>query len=291
MKRRQLLKQTGLATAGMGALAATPMNARANDWEGGYVHTRDYYDCSPERIGDTEAYDTWSVPCFDKGCVDDMTVAIHGFSNDHGEATNMFDEAGAELVGEGYTGEIVGWSWKADCTHWNPQHEFNIAEDIAWWEGKRLAKFIIDWKSLNPDGELRLLSHSLGAQVIFSGLHHLRYYYAEYDELVTSVHMLGAAAPAPWPDDSDFEFALQYNTVATYNYINDDDGTLDWYERHDDKPDFALGKYGARNGSPCDFYDRDYSWAWGSEHGFDYYMSNCAYGVYSDMMDAYIDDC
>ena len=68
---------------------------------------------------------------------------------------------------------------------------WNIAKIIANKNGPLLAKFIIGYKEICPDDEIRLIAHSLGSRVTLSALQSLhdddRY------RIIESVHLLGAA--------------------------------------------------------------------------------------------------
>lgn len=75
------------------------------------------------------------------------------------------------------------------------QHGWIVAKKIANENGPILGKFIVDFKNMCPNDDLRIIAHSLGARVTLSAIQSI------YDsiphnaipKIVKSVHLLGAA--------------------------------------------------------------------------------------------------
>ncbi|TYL40339.1 hypothetical protein CV102_01820 [Natronococcus pandeyae] len=141
INRRRFLQTTAVgATLGTATTAAT-----AEEWATGYVSTRDHFDCDGNALEEKDHYETNDVPCFDRGCEDDLLVHVHGWKNkDEGDAKGAFENAEAHLHEGGYEGEVIGWWWDSDCS-------WETSKDIAWWNGKKLAQFVRDYRHLHGD--------------------------------------------------------------------------------------------------------------------------------------------
>ena len=70
-----------------------------------------------------------------------------------------------------------------------------VGVTIAKKNGKNLSKFIKDLKSKNSSIKIRLMGHSLGAQVILSTVELLAKN-SENNGIIESVHLFGASIPA-----------------------------------------------------------------------------------------------
>lgn len=282
INRRRLLQTTAAGAAlGIATTAAT-----AEEWATGYVSTRDHFDCDGNALEEKDHYETNDVPCFDRGCVDDLLVHVHGWKNkDEGDAKGAFENAKTHLHEGGYEGEVIGWWWDSDCS-------WETSKDIAWWNGKKLARFVRDYRHLHGnDPTVRIMGHSLGVRVALTAAYYFEDAGVEW-EAVRSMHLLGGAVPNDWPDHENLQPGLRDAFGGTYNYVNQEDDVLGWYAYNWAEWNDALGKHGSENGGTCNFHDWDVTDWWGNDHDFETYIEHCNDLVVEDMhrVDEY-DEC
>lgn len=276
IRRRQFLKRagtTGLATLGAASGTATATHSPP------YVSTRDHFDDDANLVSweTTTSYDTsGNVPGVDAGCVDDLTVFIHGWdkksdSDDaEAQAYAKIKEAGHDLYANGYWGTHIGYTWDSDKGG-GADYGWGEAQEIAQQNGPKLGRFLLDYKLACPSANVRLQSHSLGAQVLLSALRWLDSHstWDYYGWRVETTHLMGAAqdneAPTlEWPDTY---YAILYETRATFNYYSEEDDTLEWIYNTFEF-DQALGETGAESGNetPDNYTDFDATSQVGDDH-------------------------
>ncbi|MFC4549940.1 MULTISPECIES: hypothetical protein [Halorussus] len=257
--RRQFLKRTGATTAGLAAVAASAGTATAYDV--GLVSTRDHYtdDGSSLVSGETKySYDTnGQVPGVDTGCVSDLTVFVHGWDKKSSEsdaeaaAREKIRHARDSLVGAGYGGTVVGYTWDNDVGG-GADYGWGEAQDVAQKNGLKLAQFAVDYKYACPNGRLRFVSHSLGAQVVLSSLRSLNAtsWWHDNGHDVYSTHILGGAQDneAPTQEWTDTYEAIRDAAVAAFNYHSHEDDVLQWIY-NSFEADQALGETGYEDGN------------------------------------------
>lgn len=257
MNRRTFLQTGSTAATGFIATGALSGTAAAH-YGSAMIDTRDHFNDSCELInGETAtSYDTdGTVPCIDESCVDDLTVMVHGWNNTHSDAVAKTDDCAHSLYDNGYGGEVVGFSWDSDKGGWED------AKCIAQENGPKLGQFLLDYKYYGS-GTLRVVTHSLGVQVLFSALRWLdsndTWDYYGYE--VTSTHLLGAAQDneSPTKEWLDTYYAIRNETTTTFNYWNQEDDTLEYYFNTYEF-DQALGETGKESGNeaPCNYTDYD----------------------------------
>jgi hypothetical protein len=91
---------------------------------------------------------------------------------------------------------VIGYSWNSDTAFSLDDEDlskkgWNIAKLIANKNGPLLAKFILGYKEICPNDEIRLIAHSLGSRVTLSALQSL--HDNNKNNIIESVHLLGAA--------------------------------------------------------------------------------------------------
>lgn len=102
--------------------------------------------------------------------------------------------------------------------------------------------FLHRYKEQCSDGNLRLISHSLGAQVVFPALARLHSWDA-WSSKFDSVHLLAVAIDdeSPTADHPEYYPALQDEVGTTFNYFNRQDSPLGYaYEARE--RDRVLGR-------------------------------------------------
>jgi hypothetical protein len=257
-RRRQFLGQIGSVATGLAGL-----NVLSSPVEGAtyvpVISTRGHFNDSAQLTsGHTPTgYDTdGTVPGVDTSCAGDLLVFIHGWTKSGTDseaarsAEEKFEHADASLDGAGYSGTVAGYSWDN-----NKGGGFDLgwgeAKTIAQKNGSKLAQFCLDYKYL-CGGTLRLASHSLGAQVLFSALRSLdaSSYWSDHGYRIESAHLFGAATDneTPTREDIDSYNAVINTTRATFNYYSQEDDILTWiYNTYEF--DQALGETGAEDGN------------------------------------------
>jgi pimeloyl-ACP methyl ester carboxylesterase len=207
-------------------------------------------------------YDTTGdIPGLQVGdCPPEIVIYIHGFDNTEDDAKENFNIAKKSLEHNNYRYPVVGFSWDS-----NPGvFDFNDAKFIATQNGKKLAQFIIDFKSVCGNTNVRIIGHSMGARVTLNTLDSLRN--RGWNGEIKSVHVMGAAVDneevSKDPSDG---FGLAIEDVVSsqdkfHNFYNPEDDVLSnlyWFEEADQ----ALGEDGAESGIPLpsNYAERDVS--------------------------------
>ncbi|KTG09765.1 hypothetical protein AUR64_09010 [Haloprofundus marisrubri] len=283
--RRQFVRGTGAAIAGLGVLGGVGAVDVAAAETVPYVSTREHFDDDGNLTDDHDTFDygtVGDVAGIDTDCVSDLVVVAHGWKKkgDDGDgeaaAEAKFADAETYLSEGGYDGTVVGYSWDSDeGSGWD--FGWGTAKDIAQANGYKLAQFALDYKLACPDGHLRFASHSLGAQVVFNCLRILDRSSAWTDRgfQIRSIHPFGAATDNEVPTDEEPEtFAAVRDQVGSaHNYYSDDDSVLAWVYNTIEF-DQALGETGAESGNqtPENYTDYDVTDSVGSDHSG--YLSN-----------------
>lgn len=262
MNRRRFITGVSTAVIGTGILGSVdPASAHGFPM----VHTRDHFDSDGNRLEGTWEYET-NDDIFGADADHDMTIMVHGWNNDHGDAWDKTNNAHHELIGAGYDGTVLGYSWDSDKGGWGD------AKEIAHKNGYKLANLCQDLKYYN-DCDVRIVTHSLGVQVALWALMVLNGWsgWEDYGWRLDSVHFLGAAqdnecVTQEW-DGERFE-GIHQETVATFNYWNHDDNVLSWYYNTYEF-DQALGESGAEDGNevPHNYHDYEVTEQVGDDHG------------------------
>lgn len=269
--RRQFLRRTAATTTGLGVLGATAGNAAAYSIP--MVSTRDHFDDDGDLVSVETAtsYDTvGAVPGTDAACTGDVLVFAHGWTKNSDtpeqDAKEKFAEVKGHLQKAGYGGTFVGYTWDNDAGG-GIDFGWGEAQDVAQANGAKLAHYLLDLGATCSGADIRLLSHSLGAQVVLSTLRYLQAW--EWDRAVTSLHLMGAAqdneAPSTeWPDTYT---AIRDYTGETYNYYSEADDVLQWVYNTFEW-DQALGETGLEDGNtaPGNYVDYDGTSQVGDDH-------------------------
>jgi esterase/lipase superfamily enzyme len=264
--RRQFLKRSwSIGAAALTVGAGTAAAGGGSDTLGApedypRVSTRDHYEItwwgSVERAGgeSTTSYDVagdWSGA----GSADELLVFVHGWRSDDAEddAIDRAYTAGEALENEGYGGFDVAFSWDSDKGGGIDQGWYE-AQEIANRNGSKLAQFVSDWIDRNG-GSIRLMCHSLGAQVTLSALDDLRS--RGRRNAVKDVVVLGGAA-----DDEacsvggEYGDGIAYAAGNVHNYHKTDDDVLQWAYSIGEF-NSAVGETGVEGTPPGNYRDVD----------------------------------
>jgi esterase/lipase superfamily enzyme len=178
-------------------------------------------------------------------CTEEVSVYVHGWSESRESAIDKFNIVKVALSDNNYRQSVVGF-------HWTSNVQWYYAKVYADLSGERLAEFIRDFKIACEDTRLRLIAHSLGAQVILNALDYLRNdsVWNNKGYAISSVHLLGAAV-----DDeeisahSSFGIAIENEVEEFHNKFNPEDDILERIYRNVEQ-DTALGENGADRNVP-----------------------------------------
>ena len=124
---------------------------------------------------------------------------IHGLRNDRSGALAKYVIAQKRLKILHYNHPVIGYSYDSNTA--GVQYKSTAISAlktgivIAKKNGCNLSKFILDMKAKNPSQKIRLMGHSLGAQVILSTVQVLAKN-PKNKGIIESVHLFGASIPA-----------------------------------------------------------------------------------------------
>lgn len=197
------------------------------------ISTRGYYDLTDGTTLKKNLY--YFYPQQDlKRIIDstELTIMIHGLRNDKAGAVAKAILAKNRLRKLGYAHPVIGYSYDSNTTGAHllafAQHALSVGQTIAKKNGRNLASFIEDFKSISPKTKIRLLGHSLGSQVILSAVKRLSKKNKNYG-IIESVHFFGASITADVPSSEKYGPLLQkIIKKKIVNYYSPTDEVLFW---------------------------------------------------------------
>ena len=164
------------------------------------ISTRGFYDLKTGKTLKNISYDAYPKTSFEKiSQKSEIVIMIHGLRNNKSGALAKYVIAEKRLKTLNYKHDVVGYSYDSNTA--GVQYKstalsaLKVGVTIAKKNGKNLSKFIKDLKSKNPSIKIRLMGHSLGAQVILSTVESLAKN-SENNGIIESVHLFGASIPA-----------------------------------------------------------------------------------------------
>ena len=155
---------------------------------------------------------------------------IHGLRNDRSGALAKYVIAQKRLKTLHYNHPVIGYSYDSNTA--GVQYKSTAISAlktgivIAKKNGRNLSRFILDMKARNPSQKIRLIGHSLGAQVILSTVQALAKN-PKNKGIIESVHLFGASIHANSfnPRKSGSMFQKIVNKKIT-NYFSPHDDVL-----------------------------------------------------------------
>ena len=164
------------------------------------ISTRGYYDLKTGKTIKNVSYDIYPKITFRKILQkSEIVIMIHGLRNNKSGALAKYVIAENRLKSLNYQHNVVGYSYDSNTTgvqyRSTALSALKVGVLIAKKNGKNLSKFITDAKSENPSIKIRLMGHSLGAQVILSTIQYLAKN-SKNKGIIESVHLFGASIPA-----------------------------------------------------------------------------------------------
>ena len=164
------------------------------------ISTRGFYDLKTGKTLKNISYDAYPKTSFEKiSQKSEIVIMIHGLRNNKSGALAKYVIAEKCLKTLNYKHDVVGYSYDSNTA--GVQYKstalsaLKVGVTIAKKNGKNLSKFIKDLKSKNSSIKIRLMGHSLGAQVILSTIESLAKN-SENNGIIESVHLFGASIPA-----------------------------------------------------------------------------------------------
>ncbi len=129
-------------------------------------------------------------------CPGELAIYIHGVWATPEAAKEQTERVFLSLQHLKYKIPVIGFSWDSNTAFSFDDEDlstkgWNIAKLIANNNGPLLAKFILGYKEICPNDEIRLIAHSLGSRVTLSALQSL--HDNDKNSIIESVHLLGAA--------------------------------------------------------------------------------------------------
>jgi len=164
------------------------------------ISTRGYYDLKTGKTIKNTSYDIYPKTTFQKILKkSEIVIMIHGLRNNKSGALAKYVIAEKRLKSLNYRHDVVGYSYDSNTAgvqyRSTALSALKVGVLIAKKNGKNLSKFITDIKSKNPSLKIRLIGHSLGAQVIISTIQFLAKN-PKNKVIIESVHFFGASIPA-----------------------------------------------------------------------------------------------
>jgi len=208
------------------------------------ISTRGYYDLTNGTTLKKNPYHLYPKKEFEKLIGSkEFTIMIHGLGNDNAGAVEKVIIAKNKLRRLGYHYPVVGYSYDSNTTGGHlmafAKHALVVGQMIAKKNGRNLAIFIEDFKSISPKTKIRLMGHSLGSQVILSTVEKLAK--NQNTGIIESAHFFGASIPSDVPSSKKYGPLLQRVIRGKIvNYYSPNDEVLFWGE----KANFVSGPLG-----------------------------------------------
>jgi esterase/lipase superfamily enzyme len=161
---------------------------------------------------------------------EDLLIIIHGFNNDEEVARNACGLARDSLLMNDFDSAIIGYAWDAD-TQLDPNSMIGYHEGSLHAEGNgtKLARFIIDYKSVCPDTRVHILAYCMGTRVVAEMLYALDNddAFADLPMLVESIHFVASDIPnEKVQTNSRYGAAIENNVRFFFNYYSNKDKVL-----------------------------------------------------------------
>ena len=193
------------------------------------ISTRGFYDLKTGKTIKNSSYDIYPKSSFEKlSEKSEIVIMIHGLRNNKSGALAKYVIAEKRLRSLNYKYDVVGYSYDSNTA--GVQYKstalsaLKVGVVIAKKNGKNLSKFITDLKSKNSSIKIRLMGHSLGAQVILSTIQSLAKN-SKNKGIIESVHLFGASIPAnsllPKIHGNEFQKIVNKKIINYYSPYDD----------------------------------------------------------------------
>jgi len=208
------------------------------------ISTRGYYDLANGTTLKKNPYHLYPKKDFEKLIGSkELTIMIHGLGNDNAGAVEKVIIARNKLRRLEYHYPVVGFSYDSNTTGGHliafAKHAIAVGQMIAKKNGRNLATFIEDFKSISPKTKIRLIGHSLGSQVILSTVEKL-FKKSQNTGIIESVYFFGASIPSDVPSSKYGKLLHRVIRGKIVNYYSPTDEVLFW----GDKANYVSGPLG-----------------------------------------------
>ena len=193
------------------------------------ISTRGYYDLKTGKTIKNTSYNIYPKNTFHKILQkSEIVIMIHGLRNNKSGALAKYVIAEKRLKLLNYPHDVVGYSYDSNTAgvqyRSTALSALKVGVLIAKKNGKNLSKFITDVKSENPSIKIRLMGHSLGAQVVLSTIQSLAKN-SKNKGIIESVHLFGASIPAnsmkPLIHGNEFQKIVNKKIINHYSPYDD----------------------------------------------------------------------
>ena len=193
------------------------------------ISTRGYYDLKTGKTMKNTSYDIYPKTTFHKILQkSEIAIMIHGLRNNKSGALAKYVIAEKRLKSLNYPHDVVGYSYDSNTAgvqyRSTALSALKVGVLIAKKNGKNLSKFITYAKSENASIKIRLMGHSLGAQVILSTIQSLAKN-SKNKGIIESVHLFGASIPAnsmkPLIHGNEFQKIVNKKIINHYSPYDD----------------------------------------------------------------------
>ncbi len=196
------------------------------------ISTRGYYDLSNGTTLKKTPYHLYPKKDFEKLIGSkELTIMIHGLGNDNAGAVAKVIIAKNKLRRLGYHYPVIGYSYDSNTTGGHliafAKHALAVGQIIAKKNGRNLASFIEDFKSISTKTKIRLIGHSLGSQVILSTVERLSRK-SQNIGIIESAHFFGASIPSDVPSSKYGKLLQRVIRGKIVNYYSPTDEVLLW---------------------------------------------------------------
>ena len=196
------------------------------------ISTRGYYDLKYGKTIKKNSYFLYPKKDFEKFIGSkELVIMIHGLQNDNAGAIAKVILAKNRLIRLGYNFPVIGFSYDSNTTGAHllkyAKRALSAGQIIAKKNGRNLAMFIEDFKSVSPKTKIHLLGHSLGSQVILSTVENLAK--KNHTGIIESVHFFGASITSDVPSSKKYGKLLdKVIRGKIVNYFSPTDEVLNW---------------------------------------------------------------
>ena len=193
------------------------------------ISTRGYYDLKTGKTIKNTSYNIYPKTTFHKILQkSEIAIMIHGLRNNKSGALAKYVIAEKRLKSLNYPHDVVGYSYDSNTAgvqyRSTALSALKVGVLIAKKNGKNLSKFITDVKSENPSIKIRLMGHSLGAQVVLSTIQSLAKN-SKNKGIIESAHLFGASIPAnsmkPLIHGNEFQKIINKKIINYYSPYDD----------------------------------------------------------------------
>ena len=193
-----------------------------------------------------------AIPGWDDGASpEEILVFAHGWLADDEGSLGRLSMMRYTLEHHGYPHPVVGFTWD---TGQRPV-EWRHGVEVGARNGVKLAQFLHDYRTENPDTRIRLVSNSLGSEPLFEALRALDA--AGLEDVVSTSVTMGAATPSESvARGGRYGDAIANATRAHHNFWLSHDGTLNALYRNVEGHD-AVGGTGAIGETPGNYRDHN----------------------------------